>query len=193
MNAVLRSLIELYDADNEQILEDNPSDISVYPHAKIFNRVMVKRFVKIDVAPKCIQDLSSIKRGCRLELFYPNPAKVLVTSDIEKEDEINMRVRAKDESSIETDTLLLPLQVCIGQIALSVQDIIELKHGSVCKMKIPEKKSVQLLLGGEPIAEASLSLNENSVILKIITVHLKLENEKCDNGRDADEVDGVAG
>jgi hypothetical protein len=196
MNTSPRSVIELYHTElstDEHVVDVRGSRISVYANATIFNRVLVKRALVLYVTPKYIQDLSSIKKGGSLELYFNNPVKICVTSVNDEEEKIDMLVRAKSESSIETETLLLPLQVCIGKVQLSVQDIIELKHGSVCSMDIPEQKSVQLLLGGEPIAEASLSLNENSIFLKIIDVHLQLEEEKSDNSRDVDEVDCIAG
>jgi flagellar motor switch/type III secretory pathway protein FliN len=196
MNNSLRSVIELYHTTalaDEHVVDVRESKISVSANSKIFNRVEVKRALLLHTTPKCIQDLSSIKKGGSLKLYFNNPEKICIISVSDEKEKINMLVRAKTESSIETETLLLPLQVCIGKVQMSVRDIIELNLGSVCSMNIPEQKSVQLLLGGEPIAEASLSLSENSINLKIIDVHLQLEEEKSDNSRDADEADCIAG
>lgn len=95
------------------------------------------------------------------------------------------------EESCETEVgsimsdLSLPLQVSIGEINMSVSEVIRLESGEVVSFNLGDSSLVTLLLGGEPLATASMSIEGSEIILKIIDVFLNQESEKNDNLEEA--------
>lgn len=79
----------------------------------------------------------------------------------------------------------IPIQICIGEISLTLRDILDLSDTGDLNVALPEREHVDLLLAGEPIARAAFTLAENSIQLKIIEVLLHQEEQTCDNGRES--------
>jgi len=82
--------------------------------------------------------------------------------------------------------LMIPLQIAIGEVELSIEECMNIEKGDSFDIKLPKRESVQLLLGGEPVAHAEFELEGNQVKLKIIEVLLQQELKNCDNGMKAE-------
>lgn len=69
----------------------------------------------------------------------------------------------------------IPLDVSIGQIEVSLHDVLEMKQGSCIIGKLPATDFVTLLIAGEPVANASFEVEGDMVVIKINSI---LMNDK---------------
>lgn len=81
--------------------------------------------------------------------------------------------------------LSLPLQVSIGEIQMSLSEVLKLEAGAEVRIKLSESSLITFLLGGEPLASATMSIEEEEIIFQIKEVFLNQESEKSDNQLEA--------
>lgn len=82
--------------------------------------------------------------------------------------------------------LMIPLQIAIGEIEISIENCINLEKEDCFSVDLPQRESVQLLLAGEPVAHAEFKLEGDQIKLKIIEVLLQQELENSDNDMKAE-------
>lgn len=82
-------------------------------------------------------------------------------------------------------SLSLPLQISIGEVDMSVSEILSLESGREVFFKLGDSSLVTFLLGGEPLATACMKIEGDQVIFKINEVFLNQVAEKSDNQEEA--------
>ncbi|HMO18428.1 MAG TPA: FliM/FliN family flagellar motor switch protein [Oligoflexia bacterium] len=83
--------------------------------------------------------------------------------------------------AVDYEEYSIPIQISIGEIEISLSDILSLSETGELSVPLPDRDQVDLLLGGELIARASFSLNNEVVTLKIAEVFLQKDPVSCDN------------
>jgi len=79
------------------------------------------------------------------------------------------------------DELKIPVDISLGQVELSVADLLALERGESIISKLSPLTKVSLLIAGENIAEASFEVEDDTILLKINEVFLKKADEASDN------------
>ncbi len=141
-------------------------------------------FVTLHVYVTSIQDLSMIFEEGVMHLPCNENLKISLER---KTGEHKMNVKLHEESSASLDSLFLPLHVVVGELEMSVRELLDLEEGREISLALPGERQVQLYLGGELIADAVLLTEDNSSSLKILSVHLQLEDEISDNRMSAEK------
>lgn len=146
---------------------------------EVFQKIQVLQSVRITIQTNSLYDLD-LCEGKEMEFSRDENVMLAVEGGLgEGEDTL----RGKNLGPL--DSLFLPLQVVIGEVPMSVQDMIDLKEGTACEFKLPEKNQVKLYLGGDCIAEAELEMSEEKIFIKILSVSLQLEGVASDNDESA--------
>ena len=81
--------------------------------------------------------------------------------------------------------LSLPLQVSIGEIQMPLSEVLKLESGAEISISLSDTSLITFLLGGEPLASATMSIEEEEIIFQIKEVFLNQESEKSDNQLEA--------
>lgn len=85
------------------------------------------------------------------------------------------------EESIES--LGIPVDVSIGQVDLSLVDLLSLEKGQCIVTKMEPQNTVALMIAGEIVAHASFEVEGEMILLKINEIFLHENGSRIDNVR----------
>ncbi len=138
-------------------------------------QVFKQTFTPIELTLRYYQrslcELSVLTEGYHLRI--ENNRLVVINNYIEKEKR-RMQMGYIDE-------LKIPVDISLGQVELSVADLLALERGESIISKLSPLTKVSLLIAGENIAEASFEVEDDTILLKINEVFLKKADEASDN------------
>jgi flagellar motor switch protein FliM len=75
----------------------------------------------------------------------------------------------------------LCVDVSVGNIEMSLSDVISIEKGDFLISKLPVSKFVKLMIGGEVIANASFSFDNDEIILKVNETFMREDELINDN------------
>lgn len=129
---------------------------------------MVRVSVVMRYASRNFLEMADIKEDFRIEI---NRCRIMSIKD--NGDTLFMNEARTNQG--------IPLDVCIGQIQISIRDILDLQQGNCIIGRLPAAEVVTLLVAGEPIAHASFEVEGEMVVLKVNNVFMNENIERFDN------------
>jgi flagellar motor switch/type III secretory pathway protein FliN len=148
----------------------------------LFETVYCYRGIVLHLVSSSMIELVQISEGGTLVIPFRDSTEITFYGTGE-ENTMKITLGSQEQSTLED--LTLPLHIVVGEIRMSVRDIIDLEAGMSCDVVIPEGRLANVYLGGECIADAELYMEENFIKLKILSVHLQQEDENSDICMDA--------